>query len=280
MDYRAHQRRLLPLLARTYALHFIQARDGRATSTRSSAAPRRDEEARRAPRDEGGRRQGLRDLARDRVDPDRARGLRRARLPDLDRLRCPQGRRRDLRHLRGRQHRPAAARRQEPADRLPGGVRRPRPARHGRLHRLAGDRALRRALRRARALGPDLGRDHAELGGGRRPQPPRVPAGAVRLARGPRPLQRGPPAQGRHRRRLRPLRGLQRLPGPRPRRRPLAHRPRDPRGLQPRRRRVRGRSSEGAARPALRPLRAQRDRASTAAGTRSTAASHRPARRP
>ncbi len=41
----------------------------------------------------------------------------------------------------------------------------------------------------------------------------------------------------------RPLRRLQRLPGPRSRRRPLPHRPRDPRGLQPRRRGVRGRDA-------------------------------------
>ena len=55
------------------------------------------------------------------------------------------------------------------------------------------------------------------------------------LARGAHPLRRGAAPQARHRRRAGRLRRLQRVPGPRPLRRPRAHRARDPRGVRRRR---------------------------------------------
>ena len=47
MDYRTHQRRLLPALATTYALHFAQQRLRRTTCTRSSPTERDDDRRRR-----------------------------------------------------------------------------------------------------------------------------------------------------------------------------------------------------------------------------------------
>ena len=65
--------------------------------------PPRARDARRRP--EGGRH-----LARDRHDPDVPRGVRRRRLPARQPLRRAEGRHRRLHDVRGRQHRPAAAR--------------------------------------------------------------------------------------------------------------------------------------------------------------------------
>ncbi len=118
MDFRVHQRRLLPALARTYALHFTQAgvvdelgadlrcRRRHRGAGRGGAArtPRTGEPSRRA--------QGAGDLARDRGDPGVPRGLRRRRLSEREPPRRAARRHRRLHHLRGRQHDPAAARRQ------------------------------------------------------------------------------------------------------------------------------------------------------------------------
>ena len=79
------------------------------------------------------------------------RGLWRRGLPALQPLRRAEGRHRRLHDLRGRQHDPAAARRQEPADRLQGRVRRARPARDGAVRRRPGARRADRAHRAAQA---------------------------------------------------------------------------------------------------------------------------------
>ena len=123
-DYLVHQRKLLPALATTYALHFAQERAGR-------------HDARRA-----GRAHGTVDEDAQRELESRAAGLKAAQtwhatrtiqmcreacggagLPAGEPAAAPQGRHRRLHHLRGRQHRPAAAGRQGPAHRLPRRVR-------------------------------------------------------------------------------------------------------------------------------------------------------------
>ena len=63
-----------------------------------------------------------------------------ARLPAHQPLRVAEGRHRRVHDLRGRQHDPAAARGQEPADRLQGRLRRARPARDGAVRRRPGAR--------------------------------------------------------------------------------------------------------------------------------------------
>ena len=72
--------------------------------------------------------------------PDVPRGLRRRRLPAGEPAAAPQGRHRRLHHVRGRQHRPAAAGRQGPAHRLPRRVRLAGGLGQGRLHRRHGPR--------------------------------------------------------------------------------------------------------------------------------------------
>ena len=150
MDYRTHQRRLLPPLAKTYALSFAQLRlvddlhDGVHERARERARAARAGDARRG-------REGDRHLARDRDDPELPRGVRRRRLPALEPLRLAEGRHRRVHDLRGRQHDPAAARGQEPADRLQGLLRRARPARDGAVRRRAGARRADRAHRAAQA---------------------------------------------------------------------------------------------------------------------------------
>lgn len=66
----------------------------------------------------GRRNQGARHLARHPGDPGVPRGVRRRRLSRRQPLRRAQGRQRHLHHVRGRQPRPAPARRQGPAHRL------------------------------------------------------------------------------------------------------------------------------------------------------------------
>ena len=86
------------------------------------------------------RAQGRPDLARHPDDPDVPRGVRRRGLPAGEPAAAPQGRHRRLHHVRGRQHRPAAAGRQGPAHRLPRHVRLARRLGQGRLHRRHGPR--------------------------------------------------------------------------------------------------------------------------------------------
>ena len=69
-------------------------------------------------------------------------------------LRRAEGRHRRLHDVRGRQHGPAAARGQEPADRLPRPVRRARPARHGAVRRRPGDRDRSPSAPRSAACSP------------------------------------------------------------------------------------------------------------------------------
>ncbi len=73
-----------------------------------------------------------------RDDPDVPRGLRRRRLPAGEPAAAPQGRHRRLHHVRGRQHRAAAAGRQGPAHRLPRRVRLAGRLGQGRLRRRHG----------------------------------------------------------------------------------------------------------------------------------------------
>jgi hypothetical protein len=105
-------------------------------------------------RDDGGRAEGDRDLARDGDHPGVPRGVRRRRVPQRQPLRRAEGRHRRVHDLRGRQHRPHAARGEEPADRHARPARRARPARHGELLRRPGDRHHRRAHGHPRAAGP------------------------------------------------------------------------------------------------------------------------------
>ena len=147
---------------------------------RPGAARRRPRRAlrrrgRRGPqaRDAGRRPEGDRHLARDGDHPGVPRVLRRPGLPARQPLRGAEGRHRRLHHLRGRQHGPAPAGRQEPADRLQARVRRPERARHRRVLRGPGVRDGRRALGAARAARPP------------RRRPP------------PRPRRRGRPARAR-----------------------------------------------------------------------------------
>ena len=250
LDYRVHQRRLLPALARTYALHFAQqgvvaeldrifgADDGsrRAERGRAAGAARARDPRRRA--------QGARDLARDRDDPGLPRGLRRRRLSERQPVRRAEGRHRRLHHLRGRQHDPAAAGGEVAADRLPRRVRRAEPDRDRRAssRRRSGRRwssapAAREIIQRLTDdLVPGRERDEDLLDR-------EYHLGPLPLARGAHPLRGRATAEARHRRRRRAVRRLQRLPGPRARHRPRPHRARDPRGVRGRGRALRGPAS-------------------------------------
>ena len=126
-DYLVHQRKLLPALATTYALHFAQGELVETMHDVQTAVHAQGEEVdEEAQRELESRAAGLKvgpDLARDADDPDVPRGLRRRRLPAGEPAAAPQGRHRRLHHVRGRQHRPAAAGREGPAHRLPRHVR-------------------------------------------------------------------------------------------------------------------------------------------------------------
>ena len=120
LDYRAHQRRLLPRLARSYALAFAQnelvARMHDVQSvvqhggTADPHAPARARGAGRGP-------QGADHVARDAHHPGVPRGVRRRRLPGGEPAAAAQGRHRRVHHVRGRQHGAAAAGRQGAAGR-------------------------------------------------------------------------------------------------------------------------------------------------------------------
>ena len=163
---------------------------------RRRRAPARARVARR-------RHQGGRHLARDRA---RSRSAARpAAAPATcaaNRFAALQGRHRRLHHLRGRQHGPAAARRQGPAHRLPRRVRRPRPARHGAVRRRPGGRDRRRAHRASASCSTGSpttllpGRDDDADLLDRDDQ-----LDAVALARGAHARRRRPAAEARHRRR-------------------------------------------------------------------------------
>ena len=158
LDYLAHQRKLLPALAKHLraALRAARARRRAARDVRrDSTSPRRRPTGRgRRParaRGAGGRHQGDRRPGTPRdTDPGLPRGVRRRRLPGREPAPRAQGRHRRLHHLRGRQHGAAAAGRQGAADRLSRPLRRARLARHGAVRRRPGRRDGRGTGRRRR----------------------------------------------------------------------------------------------------------------------------------
>ena len=204
LDYGMHQRRLLPLLAKTYALALQPGDPGQRAAQRAlhddSTGP-----AASCPGVTGRRDQGARHLARQPDHPGVPRGLRRRGLPDGQPPGRTARRHRRVHHLRGRQLHPAAAGRQGPAHRLLLELRRPRPARHGAVRGQPRGRDRRRADQRAQAAraaqGRAAGRQRRQLGPGGRPARPGVPARDVPLARGAHPLQRGAAPEARHRQR-------------------------------------------------------------------------------
>ena len=191
MTYRTHQRRLLPHLADAYALHFAQER------LVATLAERFGEEGERG-RELETMAAGLkarRHLARDGDDPGLPRGVRRPGLPARQPLRRAEGRHRRLHHLRGRQHRAAAARGQEPADRLQARLPRSstcsaRPSFFaGQLFALIAERSALREL-----IGPDRRRPDPRPRRGGRPARARGPARRGALARGARAGRASPAA--------------------------------------------------------------------------------------
>ena len=128
LDYGMHQRRLFPLLARTYALHFAQeVLAGQLHEVFSATEEVEERAAALESRAAGTKALGTWHAPR--RDPGVPGGLRRSRLPHREPLRRAARRHRRVHHLRGRQPRPAAAGRQGPAHRLLLGLRRARPAR-------------------------------------------------------------------------------------------------------------------------------------------------------
>ncbi len=248
LDYRTHQRRLLIPLATTYALHFAQERLVAELHEVFTAPDGGEDRQRRELETLAAGVKAIAHLARDPHHPGVPRGVRRRRLPAREPLRRAEGRHRRLHHLRGRQHGAAAARREEPADRLPRPVRRARPARHGAVLRRPGARHGGRAdgvprgarpARRRPAPGPRRLRGAAR---------PRDAARAGQVAPGAHPLRRGAAAEGRHRRRRRPVRRARRHAGPRRRGRARVGRPRRPRGVRRGRRALRGAGRQAGAR--------------------------------
>ena len=157
LDYGMHQRRLLPLLARTYALHFGQ----QVLTSRLHdvfSGHNTDEASRRQLESRAAGTKALAHLARHPDHPGVPRGVRRGRLPVGEPVHRPQGRHRRLHHLRGRQPRVAPAGRQGTADRLRQRLLRPRPVRDGAVRRGPCRRDRARALARPQAAGADPGR--------------------------------------------------------------------------------------------------------------------------
>ena len=146
LDYGMHQRRLFPLIARTYALHFAQEVVAGAAARRLLRASTDDEHTRREleSRAAGTKVVGTWHATRTIQECREACGG--AGYLVGEPVRRAQGRHRRVHHLRGRQPRPAAAGRQGPADRLRQRLRGPRPVRHGPVRGRPGrrDRASRR----------------------------------------------------------------------------------------------------------------------------------------
>ena len=117
LDYGKHQRRLLTRLATTYASIFAhdeflqEVRRRVQRQGRLRCRSRRPRDSRRGP-------EAAVDLARARHPAGGTRGLRWSGLPRREPPRRPPRRPRHLRHVRGRQQRAAAARRQATAERL------------------------------------------------------------------------------------------------------------------------------------------------------------------
>lgn len=233
LDYGLHQRRLLPLIARTYALHFAQD-EVRAQLHEVFSGIEDDAQARQPARIAGRGHQGPRHLARHRRRPGVPRGVRRRRPSRRQPVRRPQGRQRRLHHLRGRQPRPAPARGQGAAHRSRERVRGPRPARHGPLRH----RPRRRDGHRA-DLGPQTARTgegpaarRRRMGPGSRPARLGVPARHGPLPRGAHAGRPGPADQARDRPEARSGRRLLAGAGPRHRGRAGTCRATGDRGLR------------------------------------------------
>ncbi len=237
LDYGMHQRRLLPLLAKTYALHFSQEILVNELHNVLSTTEAPDRQ-RRALESRAAGTKALEHLARQPHDPGVPRGLWGRRLPDGQPARCPAGRHGRLHDLRGRQPHPAAAGRQGPAHRLLVRLRRPGPARHGAVRGQPRGRHRRGAHQRPQAPRTDQGRParwRRRLGPGGRAARPGVPARDVPLARGAHHLRCGAAPEARHRQRDGDGGDLQPGPGPRDRRRSRARRAAGAGGLRRRR---------------------------------------------
>ena len=205
LDYQAHQRKLLPALATTYALSFAQhelvgalAEVSRATALRRASAAGAG-----VP---GGRAQGRLHLAHHRDHPGLPGGVRRGRVPGREPAHDAQGRHRRIHHVRGRQHRAAAAGGQGPADQLPERLRRPGHAGHGPVR---GGEVRRRADRADRGAWGHRAADRGGAGPGRRDRAVRPGLAGARV-RGPRAAhgrRAGPAAAARRGRGDRGLRG-------------------------------------------------------------------------
>ena len=98
----AHQRKLLPALAKTYALHFAQEELVAKLHDIDSSAP---EEEQRELESRAAGLKALDDVARDVDDPGRARGVRRRGVPGGEPAARAEGRHRRLHDVRRRQHR-------------------------------------------------------------------------------------------------------------------------------------------------------------------------------
>ena len=100
LDYGLHQRRLFPLLARTYALHFAQE----ILSSRLHevfSGEKDDEETRRFLESRAAGTKAIATWHATRHDPGVPRGVRRRRLPVGEQVRRAQGRHRRLHDVRG-----------------------------------------------------------------------------------------------------------------------------------------------------------------------------------
>ena len=129
LDYRTHQRRLLPALATTYGLHFAQERlVAQLHEVFTAPTTCRDRKRRELETLAAGLKAVASWHATDTIQTCREACGGAGYLREQP-LRRAEGRHRRLHDVRGRQHRPAPARGEEPADRLPRPVRRAGPAR-------------------------------------------------------------------------------------------------------------------------------------------------------
>ena len=222
MDYLVHQRRLFPLIAKSYALQFAQ-------NELVSKMPRPAD--RRLPRCRGAARAGVagrraesrQHLARVHRHPGGPRSMRRRRLYGRQPTDRAARRHRCVHHLRGRQPRADPAGGQGVADRL---------RRRHQGHEPGGMGAVRRQLRRRAGAQTHCGRDdhpdrHRRPAGQRRRRQPVQPRHSGPDVRGPRGIHHrlgGAPAAGQIERDV-GVRRVQLGAGSRAARRASAHRP-------------------------------------------------------
>ena len=233
LDYGLHQRRLLPLLARTYALHFAQeVVAGQLHDVFSGAVD--DEHARRELESRAAGTKVLGTWHATRTIQECREACGGAGYLVGEPLRGAEGGHGRLHDLRGRQPRAAPAGGQGPADRLRRRVLRPRPVRHGEVRRRAGRRDRHRADPGPQAAHPDPGRParRRPVGPGGRAAGPALPAGDAAVPGGAHARRGGAAAQARHRRRPERRRGLLPRAGPRDVGRQGPRRAARPRGLR------------------------------------------------